>query len=88
MLYYINLLTCGNTFMFEKTKDNQKSFNFVPLKKRALLMPHSGILKFFCCCFVIGNYFWIISITHKKTFLKQKLSKNYINSFKPLYCRY
>ena len=41
MLYYINLLTCGNTFMFEKTKDNQKSFNFVPLKKRALLMPHS-----------------------------------------------
>ena len=26
--------------MFEKVKDNQKGFNFVPLKQRVLLMPH------------------------------------------------
>ena len=40
VLYYINLLTCGNTFMFEKIKDNQKGFNFISLKKRVLLMSH------------------------------------------------
>ena len=37
---YINVLTCGNTLMFEKITDNQKGFDIVPAKQRALLMPY------------------------------------------------
>ena len=33
--------------MLEKIKDNQKGFNFVPLEKRALFMPHP-VLYFNC----------------------------------------